>query len=158
MSLDLQLKPTSNSMAFFYPINTRGESDGLDWDILTNLFICELYGIEISRPSQLLDQLVKFEENCHSKFFHMLDDPNAWNYLKKIYFEEKNIATISPKLRIYSLSDKIEKNSAEKRFLGFMKNLLSPEKKYNNKLDGLNFIEKISNFIDLNFYTKRKIS
>lgn len=155
MSLDLQLKPTSNSMAFFYPINTRGESDGLDWDILTNLFICELYGIEISKPSQLLDQLVKFEENCHSKFFHMSDDPNAWNYLKKIYFEEKNIATISPKLRIYSLSDKIEKNSAEKRFLGFMKNLLSPEKKYNNKLDGLNFIEKIiAEIFDEGFFTK----
>ena len=155
MSLDLQLKPASNSMAFFYPINTRGESDGFDWDTLTNLFICELYGIEISKPLKLIDQLLKFEETCQSKFFQILDDPNAWNYLKKIYFEEKNIATISPKLRIYSLSDQIEKSNAEKRFLGFIKNLFCPEKNYKNKVDSLNFIEKIiAEVFDEEFVTK----
>lgn len=155
MSLNLQLKPASNSMAFFYPINTRGESDGFDWDTLTNLFICDLYGIEISKPSKLIDQLLRFEETCQSKFFQILDDPNAWNYLKKIYFEEKNIATISPKLRIYSLSDQIEKCNAEKRFLGFMKNLFYPEKNYKNKMDSLNFIEKIiAEIFDEEFVTK----
>lgn len=155
MSLNLQLKPTINSMAYYYPINTRGDSDGIDWDILTNLFICELYGIEIVKPLKLKEQLVNFEESCQLTFFQMLDDPKAWNILKKIYFEDRNIAAISPKLRIYSLSDNIEKSNAEKRFLGFMRNLFCPKKIYENKLDNLNFIEKtIAEIFDKEFSTK----
>ena len=45
MYLKADLKPSSNSMASFYPISTNENSNDFDWDLVTNLFLSELYGL-----------------------------------------------------------------------------------------------------------------
>ncbi|WP_414659575.1 DNA phosphorothioation-dependent restriction protein DptG [Acinetobacter courvalinii] len=156
MNLDLKLKVAKkNIMGSFYPVGTRGESKGFDWDILTNLFICEIYGLDISSSSKVEQKLNDFENYCRSSFIQALDDPRAWDHLKKIYFDERNLVLISPKLCIYSIVDKIDSANVEKRFLGLIKTLLKAGKIYQNYSEQLNFLEKIitKNF-DKKFETK----
>ena len=72
MSLDLKLKvEKNNSMAKFYPISTRGESKLFDWDALTHLFICEIYGLDIFKKSKLEQTVRDFEDQCKSHFINL---------------------------------------------------------------------------------------
>lgn len=144
MSLDLKLKvENNNSMAKFYPISTRGESKLFNWDALTHLFICEIYGLDIFKKSKLEQTVRDFEDQCKSHFIELLDDPRAWDYIYKIYFEEKNLTLISPKLCVYSHLNQINSKNIEKRFLGLLKTILKPENIYQAHSNQLNFLEKI---------------
>lgn len=159
MIIDVELNPTkNNSMASFYPIGTRGENKDFNWSVLTDLFICELYGIDSSKENILEEKLIKFEEKCELNFLKSLNESKAWDILKSIYFDRKNIAHISPKLRLYSLienKNKIindkktkvdgeKKNNfgAERKFLNLMKNLFKENCNYESEKENLNFLEK----------------
>lgn len=143
MSLDLKLKVANNSMSMFYPISTRGESKIFNWDLLTHLFICEIYGLDLRKTTQLEQKLNNFEDKCKSYFIQLLDDPRAWDHIKKIYFDESNISLISPKLSMYPLLGLDTNKKIEKRFLGLVKTILKSGKLYQGHSDQLNFIEKI---------------
>lgn len=156
MSLDLELKVEKNNiMTNFFPVITRGESKIFNWDALTYLFVCEIYGLDISKASNIEQRVRDFEEKCKSKFVELLDDPRAWEHLYKIYFEEKNLTSISPKLLVYSHLSQIYTKSTEKRFLGLAKTILKSDYVYQAHSHELNFLEKIiTDSFDDKFKTK----
>lgn len=143
MRLTTDLKPTSNSMANFYPISTNENSNDFNWDQVTNLFLSEVYGLLTEKKlSKFEDELKKFYTSFEQSFKDEIPDPQAWAMINDIYFTENNIAKISPKLRIFSLSEDAQNLSAEKRIVSLLKTLFKKDFVYNNDVTNLNFIEQ----------------
>lgn len=143
MRLITDLKPTSNSMASFYPISTNENSNEFNWEQVTNLFLSELYGLLADKKlNKLKNELDDFYEKIENQFKNEILDTEAWQMIDDIYFNENNIANISPKLRIFSLSEETQNISAERRIVGLLKTLFKQEYIYNNDVTNLNFIEQ----------------
>jgi len=143
MSLSNNLKPSSNSMATFYPISTNENSNDFDWNTVTNLFLSELYGLVGEKKiSKLENELKLFHQNFEEKFKQQVPDLQAWEVIEDIYFLKNNIAKIAPKLRIFSLSEDAQNLSAEKRIVSLLKTLFKKDYIYQNDVNNLNFIEQ----------------
>lgn len=143
MYLKVDLKPASNSMASFYPISTNENSNDFDWEVVTTLFLCELYGLLAEKKlNKLKDNLDQFYRDIEEQFKADLLNEEAWEMINNIYFKENNIAKISPKLRIFSLTEESQGISAEKRIVALLKTLFKNEFIYSNDVANLNFIEK----------------
>lgn len=143
MSLITDLKPTSNSMASFYPISTNENSNDFNWDQVTSLFLSELYGLVAEKKlNKFGDDLKKFQVNFEQEFKDEVQDQHAWMMINDIYFLKNNIAKISPKLSIFSLSDDGQNLSAEKRIVSLLKTLFKKDFIYKNDVNNLNFIEQ----------------
>lgn len=156
MKLALNLKPSSNSMASFYPISTNENSNDFNWDIITSLFVSELYGLEYSEKKlvKFEKELINFKDECKAEFDSILSDYKAWDLIDEIYFIKYNAAKISPKLRLYSLINNVDNISAEKRIVLLLKTLFQKDYTYKNDINNLNFIEnKINNIFEKNFPT-----
>ncbi|MDV7510918.1 DNA phosphorothioation-dependent restriction protein DptG [Acinetobacter baumannii] len=144
MKLSKNLKPASNSMATFYPISTNENSNDFNWNIVTNLFLSELYGLVYDKQTDKLKNNLKiFNQNFEEKFKDLVSDDQAWKTIEEVYFFNNNIAKIAPKLRIFSLSEDIHNLSAEKRIVNLLKTLLKKDYIYQNGINNLNFIEKL---------------
>lgn len=143
MRLIAELKPTSNTMANFYPISTNENSNEFNWDQVTNLFLSELYGLLSDKKlNKLNNELDGFYENFAEQFKNEILDIEAWEMIDDIYFKSNNISKISPKLRIFSVSEESNNISTEKRIVGLLKTLFKPEYIYKNDVTNLNFIEQ----------------
>ncbi|KXZ62329.1 DNA phosphorothioation-dependent restriction protein DptG [Acinetobacter venetianus] len=143
MSLTTDLKPTSNSMASFYPISTNENSNDFNWEHVTSLFLSELYGLLSEKKlNKFEEDLKKFHANFEQKFKNEIQDKQAWAVINDIYFLKNNIAKISPKLRIFLLSDDTQNLSAEKRIVSLLKTLFKKDFIYKNDVNNLNFIEQ----------------
>lgn len=143
MSLTTDLKPTSNSMASFYPISTNENSNDFNWDQITSLFLSELYGLLVEKKLNKFEhELKKFHTNFEQKFKDEVQDQHAWMMINDIYFLKNNIAKISPKLRIFSLSEEAQNLSSEKRIVSLLKTLFKKDFIYKNDVNNLNFIEQ----------------
>ncbi len=141
MSLTTDLKPTSNSMASFYPISTNENSNDFNWEHVTSLFLSELYGLLAEKKlNKFEEDLKKFHANFEQKFKNEIQDQQAWAMVNDIYFLKNNIAKISPKLRIFSLSEDTRKLSAEKRIVALLKTLLLEKHIYKNDVNNLNYV------------------
>ncbi|MBK0063450.1 MULTISPECIES: DNA phosphorothioation-dependent restriction protein DptG [unclassified Acinetobacter] len=141
MSLINNLKPASNSMATFYPISTNENSNDFNWDTVTNLFLKELYGLV--SENKIETELKIFHQEFEEKFKHQVSDRQAWQVIENIYFLNKSVAKISPKLRIFSLSDDTHNLSAERRIVSLLKTLLKRGYVYQDDVNNLNFIEQL---------------
>lgn len=142
LSSDLE-PPRNNSMANFYPISTNENSNDFNWEVVTKLFLSELYGLladkKLNKLNEELDQFyIEFEE----KFQEEIQDDQAWEIFNNIYFERNNIAKISPKLKIFELLTDTENYSADKRLVNFLKMLLVNDHIYKSDSNKLNFLEK----------------
>jgi len=143
MSLSNNLKPTSNTMATFYPISTNENSNDFNWDIVTNLFLSELYGLLAERKiNKFENELKQFHQKFEENFKRDVPDSSAWDVINEVYFLRNNISKISPKLRIFSLSDEAQNLSTEKRIVSLLKTLFKKDHIYINDVDNLNFIEQ----------------
>lgn len=139
LSSDLE-PPRNNSMANFYPISTNENSNDFNWEVVTKLFLSELYGLladkKLNKLNEELDQFyIEFEE----KFQEEIQDDQAWEIFNNIYFERNNIAKISPKLKIFELLTDTENYSADKRLVNFLKMLLVNDHIYKSDSNKLNF-------------------
>lgn len=144
MKLSKNLKPSSNSMATFYPISTNENSNDFNWSIVTNLFLSELYGLVYDKQTDKLKNKLKiFNQSFEEKFKDLVSDEQAWKTIEEVYFFNNNIAKIAPKLRIFSLSEDIHNLSAEKRIVNLLKTLLKKDYIYQNGINNLNFIEQL---------------
>ncbi|WP_074382646.1 DNA phosphorothioation-dependent restriction protein DptG [Acinetobacter pseudolwoffii] len=143
MRLITDLKPTSNSMASFYPISTNENSNEFNSEQVTNLFLSELYGLLADKKlNKLKNELDSFYGKLEGQFKSEILDNDAWQMIDDIYFKSNNIAKISPKLRIFALSEENQNISAERRIVGLLKTLFKPDYIYNNDVTNLNFIEQ----------------
>lgn len=130
-------------MASFYPISTNENSNDFDWEVVTTLFLSELYGLLTDKKlNKLKDNLDQFYKKLEEQFKADLLDNKAWEMINNIYFKENNIAKISPKLRIFSLTEESQGISAEKRIVALLKTLFKNEFIYSNDVTNLNFIEQ----------------
>lgn len=143
LSLTTDLKPSSNSMASFYPISTNENSNDFNWEHVTSLFLSELYGLLAEKKLNKFEvDLKAFQKDFELKFKDEVQNEKAWIMVNDIYFLKNNIAKISPKLRIFSLSEDTQKLSAEKRIVSLLKTLLLEKHIYKNDVNNLNFIEQ----------------
>jgi len=79
MKLSKNLKPSSNSMATFYPISTNENSNDFNWSIVTNLFLSELYGLVYDKQTDKLKNKLKiFNQSFEEKFKDLVSDEQAW--------------------------------------------------------------------------------
>lgn len=130
-------------MASFYPISTNENSNDFNWEKVTNLFLSELYGLLAEKKiNKFEDELKKFHTNFEKEFKEALIDHQAWAMINDIYFLKNNIAKISPKLRIFSLSADAQNLSAEKRIVSLLKTIFKQNFIYKNDVKNLNFIEE----------------
>lgn len=130
-------------MSSFYPISTNENSNDFDWNIIAGLFLSDLYGLNFTerKSSEIKQELEKFEQKCESELSFLLSSDDACKYIKQIYFGDKNISKVSPKLSIYSLVDNVDKSAAEKRIVSLMKTLFCKGTVYQHNVLNLNFIE-----------------
>lgn len=143
LSLTTDLKPSSNSMASFYPISTNENSNDFNWEHVTSLFLSELYGLLAGKKLNKFEvDLKAFQKDFELTFKDEVQNEKAWTMVNDIYFLKNNIAKISPKLRIFSLSEDTRKLSAEKRIVALLKTLLLEKHIYKNDVNNLNFIEQ----------------
>lgn len=160
MILSNNLKPGNNSMAAFYPVNTTESKNEFSWDLVTSLFLSELYGLVSNETKfkKFENELLSFQQECESEFISILSDGRAWERINKIYFTNNNVAKITPKLRIFSLVKDANSFSTEKRVLSFLRTLFQKNHIYHNDVSGLNFIEQIFNdFFEKKFPTNAPI-
>lgn len=130
-------------MASFYPISTNENSNEFNWEQVTNLFLSELYGLFSEKKlNKLKNELDHFYVKLEEQFKVEILDNEAWLMINDIYFKENNIAKISPKLRIFSLSEDTLNISAERRIVSLLKTLFKQDYIYNNDSTNLNFIEQ----------------
>lgn len=157
MSLSDNLKPSSNSMATFYPISTNENSNDFNWSIVTNLFLSELYGLILDKKtSKLENQLKFFRDSFEEDFKQQVFDSKAWEVIEDVYFINNNISKIAPKLGVFSLVDDFQNLSAEKRIVSLLKTLFKDDYIYHNEVSNLNFIEqKIYKLFEQNFPSRK---
>ncbi|MBZ6390432.1 MAG: DNA phosphorothioation-dependent restriction protein DptG [Pantoea dispersa] len=146
-------------------IPVRNKNNNINWQIVTGLVLSyslkhkveELYGIE------------QFREDCEVHFKKIIDEPDFWAVLDKMYFSNRDIFRVSPIFLLFKSQFNNEKinsgSAADKRVGALFANLMGdfslsypiPDKKnfieqqFLNKLD-----EKINKFSDESPFTKEK--
>ncbi|MBS0899664.1 DNA phosphorothioation-dependent restriction protein DptG [Pantoea dispersa] len=146
-------------------IPVRNKNNNINWQIVTGLVLSyslkhkveELYGIE------------QFREDCEVHFKKIIDEPDFWTVLDKMYFSNRDIFRVSPIFLLFQSQFNNEKinsgSAADKRVGALFANLMGdfslsypiPDKKnfieqqFLNKLD-----EKINKFSDEGPFTKEK--
>lgn len=146
-------------------IPVRNKNNNINWQIVTGLVLSyslkhkveELYGIE------------QFREDCEVHFKKIIDEPDFWAVLDRMYFSNRDIFRVSPMFLLFQSQFNNERinsgSAADKRVGALFANLMGdfslsypiPDKKnfieqqFLNKLD-----EKINKFSDESPFTKEK--
>ena len=125
--------PARNSVNHYFPIRTRDNE--FNWNAVVGLLL----------ESALRKKVVgytfeQFENDCEAEMKKILDDEDFWPILKEMYFNKKDILTVSPEFLLFGNSLGTE-STGDKRIGTMFTNLL--EKNRIHTFDSkLNFIEK----------------
>lgn len=146
-------------------IPVRNKNNDINWQIVTGLVLSyslkhkieELYGIE------------EFREDCEVHFKKIIDEPDFWTVLDRMYFSNRDIFRVSPMFLLFQSQFNNERinsgSAADKRVGALFANLMGgfslsypiPDKKNFIEQQFLNKLyEKINKFSDESPFTKEK--
>lgn len=128
--------PNNNAFNTFLPLRTKDKHYKFCWDTTLGYFVHVLYG-----KSLVSSDIESFKKLCEKRFLGKLDEPEFWNVLEEMYFENEQLFRISPELLIFkALKDEVDTNSKKlgDMFVGLLNGLTLDT----SSLTGLNFLEK----------------
>ncbi|UTT85443.1 DNA phosphorothioation-dependent restriction protein DptG [Vibrio pelagius] len=125
--------PNKNSLSSYLPIRTKGND--FDFDAVIGLVLRGLLRKKVEGYSY--DEFVAY---CQSAFEEKLGEEEFWQVLKEMYFENKDIFTVSPELLLFR-AQKGEFAASDSRVASMYTNLLQNMRveEFDAKL---NFIER----------------
>ncbi|WP_434721120.1 DNA phosphorothioation-dependent restriction protein DptG [Pseudomonas syringae pv. actinidiae] len=127
-----------NKLDSYLPLRNKGND--FDWDIVTGLVLSHVLKKRISEHS-----FQQFQDGCKSKISLLMDEPDFWQVLERMYFKDKDIFKISPLFLLfkaqYSGNGKSELGAPNWRMATLFSNLLENYKCKENLSGNLNFLE-----------------
>ncbi|MEZ9590751.1 DNA phosphorothioation-dependent restriction protein DptG [Vibrio breoganii] len=125
--------PNKNSLNSYLPIRTKGND--FDWNAVIGLVLRGLMRKKIEKYTY-----EQFTNDCKLAFEAKLGEEEFWDVLQEMYFDNKDIFSVSPELLLFR-AQKGEFSAGDARVASMFTSLLqsSPPKKFDAKL---NFIEK----------------
>lgn len=129
--------PNRNSFNSYFPIRTKGND--FNWDAVIGLILQILLRKEVKNYSYS-----EFENDCKNAFKEKALNDDFWYVLKEMYFEKKDILTISPEILLFraqkSKGSENELKISDERISSLFTNLLCGQriKGFEQKV---NFIE-----------------
>ncbi|WP_269139939.1 DNA phosphorothioation-dependent restriction protein DptG [Psychrosphaera haliotis] len=135
--LKADLKP-GNAVAKGYPLiaNKQQGANSFDWNNVLGYFVKYSYRINVTGNS-----LEKFKNECEKSFKLKLDEPEFWNEIQSMYFQEDDLYEISPELLLFKLKEEKSKSPASRLgqfFLNLLQDFYIAEKPETK----LNFLER----------------
>ena len=128
--------PNNNAFNTFLPLRTKDKHYKFCWETTLGYFVHVLYG-----KSLVSSDIESFKKLCKNRFLEKLDEPEFWNVLEEMYFENEQLFRISPELLIFkALKGEVDTNSKKlgDMFVGLLNGLTLDT----SSLTGLNFLEK----------------
>lgn len=86
--------PNKNSLNSYFPIRTKGND--FEWDAVIGIVLKSLLRKKIDNYSYN-----NFTEDCRLAFKDKLGDENFWEVLKKMYFDQESILSVSPEFLLF---------------------------------------------------------
>lgn len=125
--------PNKNSLNSYLPTRTKGND--FDWHAVIGLVLRGLLRKKIEKYSY-----EQFVEDCQSAFEEKLGEEEFWTVLKEMYFDNKDIFSVSPELLLFR-AQKGEYVQSDLRIASMFTNLLQDQRveSFDAKL---NFIER----------------
>ncbi|GGA93454.1 DNA phosphorothioation-dependent restriction protein DptG [Agarivorans gilvus] len=125
--------PNKNSLNNYLPIRTKGNN--FDWNAVIGLVLRGLFRKKIENYSY-----DEFVQSCQEAFEEKLGEEAFWDVLREMYFDNKDIFSVSPELLLFR-AQKGEYETGDARIASMFTNLLK-----NERIDvvepNLNFIER----------------
>lgn len=125
--------PNKNSLNSYLPLRTKGND--FEWGAVIGLVLRGLLRKKIEKYSY-----EQFVDDCQSSFEEKLGEEEFWAVLKEMYFDNKDIFTVSPELLLFR-AQKGEYTQSDFRIASMFTNLLQ-----NQRVDSfdakLNFVER----------------
>lgn len=128
--------PPNNSLSTYLPLRTKDKHYQFCWETVLGYFVHFAYKKEF-----LKTDLEGFKNLCRQRFSDLLDEPDFWSEIERMYFESGGIFTISPELLMFkAVKGEIDTNNEKlgKMFVGLLNGYsLDPSPEVN-----LNMLEK----------------
>ncbi|OLQ79851.1 DNA phosphorothioation-dependent restriction protein DptG [Photobacterium proteolyticum] len=122
-----------NSLECYLPIRTKGNE--FDWNAVIGLVLRGLLRKKIEKYSY-----EEFTQGCQSAFKEKLGEEGFWEVLREMYFDNKDIFSVSPELLLFR-AQKGEYTAGDTRVASLFTNLLQ-NMRVENFDAKLNFIER----------------
>ncbi|NWA32032.1 DNA phosphorothioation-dependent restriction protein DptG [Pseudomonas sp. C6002] len=130
--------PKVNKLDSYLPLRNKGND--FDWEVVTGLVLGNILGKQVSDYS-----FQQFQEGCKSKISSLMDEPDFWQVLERMYFTDEDIFKVSPLFLLfkapYSGNLKSEFGAANWRMATLFSNLLGKYRCTENLSGTLNFLE-----------------
>ncbi|KVX03118.1 DNA phosphorothioation-dependent restriction protein DptG [Shewanella frigidimarina] len=128
--------PTNNTLNTYLPLRTKDKHYKFCWDTVLGYFVHALYD-----KSLVTTNVEHFKKLCKIRFTEILEEPDFWYVLEKMYFEDEQLYKISPELLIFkAVKGEIDTNS--KKLGDMYLGLLCGYKVTDAPESQLNFLEK----------------
>jgi len=130
------IPPSNNTLSTYLPLRTKDKHYKFCWDTVLGYFVHALY-----EKSLVTTNVDDFKKLCQIRFTEILDEPDFWYVLEKMYFEDEQLYKISPELLIFkAVKGEIDTNSKKlgDMYLGLLNGYTVPDAPKSQ----LNFLEK----------------
>ncbi|MCL1076569.1 DNA phosphorothioation-dependent restriction protein DptG [Parashewanella spongiae] len=126
--------PNKNALNSYFPLRTKGND--FEWDAVIGLVLSSLLRKEMKSKYSYED----FNHDCKKSLEEKLSESEFWQVLQQMYFDEKDVFSISPELLLFR-AQKNEFNTSDQRISSLFINLMQAERvsQFDEKL---NFIEQ----------------
>jgi DNA phosphorothioation-dependent restriction protein DptG len=125
--------PNKNSLNSYLPIRTKGNE--FEWDAVIGLVLRGLLRKKVEKYDY-----EQFVQDCQNSLRAKLGEETFWDVLKEMYFENKDIFSVSPELLLFRAQKELV-SSGDVRIASMYTNLTS-----NQRIDSfngnLNFLER----------------
>ncbi|MBE8233353.1 MAG: DNA phosphorothioation-dependent restriction protein DptG [Endozoicomonadaceae bacterium] len=125
--------PNKNSLNSYFPLRTKGND--FKWDSVIGLVLSSLLRKDIKKVSY-----EEFVSECEQALKNKHIEPEFWEVLNKMYFEQNDVFSISPELLLFKAQSG-QFDTSDKRISTLFINLMKAEKVAEFNED-LNFIER----------------
>ncbi len=129
--------PSTNGFSSFLPpLRTKDQHYKFCWDSVLGYFVHLLF-----KKSLYNSNIEDFKKLCKRNFIEKLDEPEFWQVLEEMYFENEQLFKISPELLIFKAAEgEIDANS--KKLGGMYAGLLNGYTIPSTSINKLNFLER----------------
>ena len=133
------LKVRNNLLDSYFPLRNKGND--FDWDKITGIVLSHALKIQVTKY-----EYESFREDCKNHIQSILEKPDFWVVLDRLYFENRDIFKYSPLFLLFNAQfenlGKSKLGSANWRLGTLFTSLLAQLSIPDQPLDRLNFIEQ----------------
>lgn len=140
---DLKVKSINPTIGYF-PARTQPKEGAFDWEIAKGVVVRNLYNKIISKKVDIkanddINPYGAFRDLCKEEFNKVLDEPEMWPYIERMYFSSDAFYNIAPECLLFKI---LKKQSPSKNPLADMFSSLM-QGYYNEKPERIkrNFLE-----------------